>query len=114
MWELCISHIQQEVYTRLTRCNRVTLQNQQFGIAYTVNGSFETGVFGIGYPDFSAGTENASIPFSLAKAGHINTMAYSMWLNCRECTEANLLFGGIDTEKYQVTIPFPLATRPSH
>ena len=79
------------------------LREQQFGIGYT--SSSQEGIIGIGYPinevAVSYGYDQyANIPAKLKEDGHINTNAYSLWLNDLEASTGSILFGGVNSGKY--------------
>lgn len=66
-------------------------------------------VFGIGYPSNEASDtslenggefEYDNVPIRLAKAGVINTPAYSLYLDSLQATTGSLLFGAVDTSKF--------------
>lgn len=42
-----------------------------------------------------------NLPAALVKAGHIRSNAYSLWLNDLSASRGQILFGGIDTGKFQ-------------
>lgn len=90
----------------------VTLSNFQFGLG--VDSSSSMGVLGIGYPinevqvNRAGGQPYPNLPQALLNAGHINTNAYSLWLNDLDASTGSILFGGVDTAKYSgnlVTVP---------
>ncbi|KAG5355052.1 Acid protease [Yarrowia sp. B02] len=67
-------------------------------------------VFGIGYPANEAanlplekGTrfEYDNFPIRLAKSGFINTPAYSLYLDSLDAKAGSLLFGAVDTSKFE-------------
>lgn len=63
------------------------------------------GLIGVGYANNEASTETANaiypnLPIAMQEAGIINSVAYSLWLNDLDASTGNILFGGIDTEKY--------------
>jgi hypothetical protein len=81
-----------------------TLQNMTMGLASTA--SIGYGIMGIGY---SAGESiarldpNAIYPNVidlLVEQGVINSRAYSIYLNDINSASGNILFGGVDTDKY--------------
>ncbi|KAK6428745.1 hypothetical protein LTR95_015108 [Oleoguttula sp. CCFEE 5521] len=80
----------------------ITLDNQQFGVGL-VSSSME-GVLGIGYVAnevaASSGSTYSNIPKNLVNSGHINTNAYSLWLNDLDASMGSILFGGVNTAKY--------------
>lgn len=90
----------------------VTLPNFQFGLGEDSSSSM--GVLGIGYPinevqvNRAGGQAYPNLPQALLNAGHINTNAYSLWLNDLDASTGSILFGGVDTNKYTgnlVTVP---------
>ncbi|EPE27429.1 Acid protease [Glarea lozoyensis ATCC 20868] len=80
---------------------------QQFEMGLATSGTIGTGIMGIGYNNSEAnvdtgnGTIYANLPFALVDQGLIPTEAYSLWLNDLESSTGSVLFGGIDTTKYQ-------------
>ena len=68
------------------------------------------GIMGIGYKagesisqDIAAGLGGALYPNAinvLKKEGHINQLAYSLWLNDLNSNTRSILFGGVDTAKF--------------
>lgn len=54
------------------------------------------GVLGIGYND----TTYSNLPDRLQKQGLINSTAYSIWVDDEQASSGNLLFGAIDTTKF--------------
>jgi hypothetical protein len=80
------------------------LDRLQFGIGYSSNNG--QGILGIGYPlnevqagHAGLGTYN-NLPAQLVADGIIQSNAYSIWLNDLDSSTGNILFGGVDTEKY--------------
>ena len=88
------------------------VENLQFGIGY--DSSLSQGVMGIGYTANEVQVRRAelnpydNVPAKMAAAGIINSNAYSLWLNSLDADRGSVLFGGIDTERFQGT----LATLP--
>jgi Eukaryotic aspartyl protease len=88
----------------LSMGDRVTLQNMTMGLASTA--STALGIMGIGYPagesvvalDPTAVYPN--IIDQMVKQGVINSRAYSLYLNDLTADSGNILFGGVDTNKY--------------
>lgn len=82
-----------------------TLQDMQFGIGY-VSSSTE-GILGIGYPINEVAVGRAgldaypNLPAKLVDTGAINSKAYSLWLNDLDASTGSILFGGVDTDKYE-------------
>lgn len=95
---------QGDYVTDTVRFAGVELEDQQFGIGYL--SSTPDGIMGIGYGrNVASATARgrgvySNVPQSLLNAGHIGTLAYSMWLNDLDAAEGDLLFGGVNTEKY--------------
>ena len=63
------------------------------------------GLVGIGYAINEAslstmGKTYPNLPMAMEQAGLINSVAYSLWLNDLGASTGNILFGGVDTEKY--------------
>jgi hypothetical protein len=67
------------------------------------------GLVGVGYAINEAivGTEKTTsaaynnLPLQMQKEGLIATNAYSLWLNDLDASTGSILFGGIDTDKYE-------------
>lgn len=65
------------------------------------------GIMGVGYDtneailQFSNSASYSSIIDSLMSQGFTNTKAYSLWLNDLDSNTGSVLFGGVDTKKYQ-------------
>ncbi|XXH05352.1 Elongation factor G, mitochondrial [Hypoxylon texense] len=84
-----------------------TLDNMTMGLGLRTDIPY--GLVGVGYAlneAIVANTQSASesydnLPVLLQKQGLINTNAYSLWLNDLDANTGSILFGGIDTEKYQ-------------
>lgn len=97
------------------------IENMQMGLAYT-SPSRDFGIMGIGFSSGETvtqeypGAQYYNIIDQLKSQGHINTLAYSLWLNdlgkahagfgsvradhVKESSSGSILFGGVDTEKY--------------
>ncbi|RYP03341.1 hypothetical protein DL765_010532 [Monosporascus sp. GIB2] len=61
------------------------------------------GIVGVGYARNEA-TKSfiyPNLPIQMQHEGLITTIAYSLWLNDLDASTGNILFGGIDTEKYK-------------
>lgn len=82
----------------------VTLNDFQFGVASTSTSNM--GVLGIGYDvlevqvNRAGGAPYPNLPLALRNAGRINTNAYSLWLNDLDASKGSILFGGVDSAKY--------------
>jgi hypothetical protein len=75
-----------------------------FGIGYSSTSS--QGILGLGYAanEATVGTSGRiyhNLPEILAGAGLTSSVAYSLWLNDLDANTGSVLFGGVDTEKYQ-------------
>ncbi|KAK4661855.1 uncharacterized protein QC763_708310 [Podospora pseudopauciseta] len=81
-----------------------TLDRLQFGIGYSSNNA--QGILGIGYPINEVQVGRAgmrpynNLPAQMVADGLIQTNAYSLWLNDLDADTGNILFGGVDTEKF--------------
>jgi hypothetical protein len=81
-----------------------TLKNFQFGIGY--ESTSPEGVLGIGYPinevAVNRNGQNAylNLPQAMVKDGLIQTAAFSLWLNDLDASTGNILFGGVNTDKF--------------
>lgn len=68
------------------------------------------GVLGIGYPanEVQVGRNGqsayANLPKAMVQKGLIKSSAYSLWLNDLDANTGSILFGGVNTEKYQGTL----------
>lgn len=82
-----------------------SIEGLQFGIGY--HSSSPEGILGIGYPINEVAVSRAglrpypNLPQLLADNGDIQTNAYSLWLNDLDASTGNILFGGVDTEKFR-------------
>ena len=87
----------------IVKFSGVTLKGQQFGIGYT--SSSQEGIIGIGYPINEVAVRYgyqpyANVPQNLVQNNYINTNAYSLWLNDLDSSTGEILFGGVNSEKY--------------
>ncbi|TQV96962.1 hypothetical protein V2A60_000402 [Cordyceps javanica] len=81
-----------------------TIKNLTMGLAEETDIPF--GLVGIGYRGNEASLQTVrdtypNLPIAMQTSGNIKTVAYSLWLNDLDASKGNLLFGAIDTEKYQ-------------
>lgn len=81
-----------------------TLRNQEFGVGYT--SSSADGVLGIGYAINEAAQKAGlkpyvNVPQHLVNSGYINTNAYSLWLDDLQASTGEIVFGGVNTDKYK-------------
>lgn len=90
----------------------VTLDDFQFGVGD--ESASTMGVLGIGYTvievqvNRAGGPAYPNLPQALVDGGHINNNAYSLWLNDLDASTGSILFGGVNTEKFEgdlVTVP---------
>jgi len=90
----------------------ITLGDFQFGVGD--ESASNMGVLGIGYTiievqvNRAGGEAYPNLPQALVDGGHINSNAYSLWLNDLDASTGSILFGGVNTEKYEgdlVTVP---------
>lgn len=89
----------------------VTIPKQEFAIGYTSDNP--EGILGIGYigNEYAAndGKEYPNVPQQMADLGIINTNAFSLWLNDLSASTGSILFGGVDSAKYQGSLStFPV------
>jgi Eukaryotic aspartyl protease len=90
--------------TDVVRFGSATIQNQQFGVGDQSTSS--EGVMGIGFEQLEASVqmsragEYKNIPQQMVAQNLISAPAYSLWLDDLFSSTGNVLFGGIDTEKY--------------
>jgi len=80
------------------------LKDFQFGIGYQSTST--EGVLGIGYVtnEVQAAVNDkppyANLPQALVDSGLIQSNAYSLWLNDLEASTGQILFGGVNTNKF--------------
>ena len=83
----------------------LTIENLQFGVGYQST-STEC-VLGLGYGINEAAVTFAhdeaynNLPAAMSNTGVIGATAFSLWLNDLEANEGSILFGGVDTAKFQ-------------
>jgi hypothetical protein len=81
-----------------------SLNNFQFGIGYDTTS--EEGVLGIGYTlnevqvNENGKAAYPNLPVAMTNAGLISSPAFSLWLNDLDSSTGQILFGGINTDKY--------------
>lgn len=84
-----------------------TLSQFEMGLARDT--TIGTGIMGIGYNNSEAnvnirnggnGTVYQNLPIAMVNQNEINSAAYSLWLNDLQSSSGSILFGGIDTAKY--------------
>jgi hypothetical protein len=79
------------------------LSGVQFGIGY--DSTSAQGILGVGYMTNEAaiattGKTYQNVPAQMVADGVISTNAYSLWLNDLDANTGSILFGGVDTDKY--------------
>lgn len=80
------------------------LDRLQFGIGYSSSNG--QGILGIGYTINEVQVGRAgkpaypNLPAKMVDEGLIQSNAYSLWLNDLDANTGNILFGGVDSEKY--------------
>ncbi|KAH8769539.1 aspartic peptidase domain-containing protein [Hyaloscypha finlandica] len=88
-----------------------TIKALEMGLAYTTTSS--TGVMGIGYSlnEASDDPRTQEVPFvypsiieTMVSQGLINTKAYSLYLDDLEASSGSIIFGGVDTQKFEGTL----------
>lgn len=81
------------------------VKDLQFGVGYVSNSS--EGVMGIGYTSLEVQVQNdnqksyPNIPQAMTTQGLISSPAYSLWLDDLAASTGSILFGGVDTAKFQ-------------
>ncbi|ERS99734.1 hypothetical protein HMPREF1624_03098 [Sporothrix schenckii ATCC 58251] len=101
------SHSDGSYFTDVFTIGGSTVTNMTMGLGQSTDINF--GLVGIGYKTDEAivsTTQSLSsaynnLPLVMVQEGVIKTNAYSLWLNDLEASTGNLLFGGIDTDKYK-------------
>ncbi|OBT89848.1 hypothetical protein VE02_00789 [Pseudogymnoascus sp. 03VT05] len=84
------------------------IKDLQFGVGYQSTSS--EAVLGIGYVSNEVQVANLglkaynNVPAALAAQGTIPSNAYSLWLNDLDSHSGNILFGGVDTERFTGTL----------
>ena len=80
----------------------------QFGVGY--QSSSQEGVLGIGYTSNEAQVNRhgrnpySNLPAAMVDAKLIRSTAYSLWLNDLDANEGQILFGGVNTAKFEGTL----------
>jgi hypothetical protein len=93
-----------------------TVKNLEFGVGY--KSTKVDGVLGIGYPSNEAileqpGTSSyKNLPQLLVQQNYIQSTAFSLWLNDLQASTGQILFGGVNTDKYHGSLT-TLATQGS-
>ncbi|RKU48482.1 hypothetical protein DL546_004468 [Coniochaeta pulveracea] len=101
------SHATGDYFTDRFEIGGAHVQNVTMGLGIDTDIAY--GLVGVGYALNEAivgGTQSAAsaypnLPVVLQEEGLINSVAYSLWLNDLDANTGAILFGGIDTGKYQ-------------
>ncbi|KAK4196937.1 aspartic peptidase domain-containing protein [Triangularia verruculosa] len=96
-----------DYFTDVFQIGGATLSNMTMGLG--VNTDIAYGLVGVGYAlnEAIVGTTQSTssvypnLPVNMVNEKLINTVAYSLWLNDLDSSSGNILFGGIDTQKYK-------------
>jgi Eukaryotic aspartyl protease len=94
-----------DYFTDNLQIGGATIKDLQMGLALKTTTS--VGIMGIAYPvGESVANKNRypNIIDQMVSQKLINLRAYSLWLDDKETTTGNVLFGGIDTEKFIGTL----------
>lgn len=75
----------------------MTVPNLTMGLVNSTTASTYLGVLGIGYND----SDYDNLPNRLQKEGLINSTAYSLWVDDETAGSGSLLFGAIDTSRFE-------------
>jgi len=97
------SYAQGDYATDTLNLGGTNIDNVPFGIGYRSTSA--QGILGVGYATNVAlvgvtGQTYQNLPLLMASAKIINTPAYSLWLNDLDANTGSVLFGGVDTEKF--------------
>ncbi|KAJ9151831.1 Acid protease [Pleurostoma richardsiae] len=101
------SHSRGDYFTDAFEIGGANLSNLTMGLG--IDTDIPYGLVGVGYAlneaivsdTQSASSAYPNLPLAMQEEGLINTNAYSLWLNDLDSSTGNILFGGIDTEKYK-------------
>lgn len=77
----------------------VSVSNLSMGVSYE-SGPFNSGILGLGYGGDEMTLPHDNLVVQLVSKGMIPTESYSIWLNGDDAKAGSLLFGAIDTTKY--------------
>jgi hypothetical protein len=70
----------------------VSVPELKTGLA--TSGSTSHGIMGVSYTDYE------NLPYAMAASGAINSVAFSLYLDDMDASTGSILFGGVDTYKY--------------
>lgn len=90
-----------DYFTDVFEIGDTSVSNMTIGLGIKTNIPY--GLVGVGYAanEAAQGTIYPNLPVQMQQEGLISTVAYSLWLNDLDASTGNILFGGIDTEKYK-------------
>lgn len=90
-----------DYFTDVFEIGNTAISNMTMGLGLQTNIPY--GLVGVGYALNEASTDKIypNLPVNMQQEGLISTVAYSLWLNDLDASTGNILFGGIDTKKYQ-------------
>jgi len=100
------SHSRGDYFTDAFEIGGATIKNVTMGLGK--NTDIPYGLVGVGYAaneaivstEQSLSSQYPNLPVTMVNEGLISTNAYSLWLNDLDASTGNILFGGIDTDKY--------------
>ncbi|EWC48955.1 hypothetical protein DRE_00260 [Drechslerella stenobrocha 248] len=94
------SHAEGDFISEAFTIGNITVKDMQIGVGLDTD--IDAGILGIGYPANSVSEEMyPGLVDQLVSHGYIKAKAYSLYLNDQEANTGSILFGGIDTEKFQ-------------
>ncbi|KAK6530201.1 hypothetical protein TWF694_003567 [Orbilia ellipsospora] len=94
------THAKGDFVSEVLQIGNITVKNLQIGVAY--NTDIGAGILGIGFEGNSVSEDSASsLLNNLVENKYINSRAYSLWLNDQDADTGSILFGGIDTDRYE-------------
>ncbi|RYP61975.1 hypothetical protein DL769_007488 [Monosporascus sp. CRB-8-3] len=90
-----------DYFTDVFEIGDATIPDMTMGLGLETNIPY--GLVGVGYAlnEASKSFIYLNLPIQMQHEGLISTIAYSLWLNDLDASTGNILFGGIDTEKYK-------------
>ncbi|KAJ6257261.1 Candidapepsin [Drechslerella dactyloides] len=94
------SHAIGDYITDVFTVGNITIKDLQVGVGYDTD--IMAGILGLGYGANSVAEKSyPSLVDQLVSHKYINSRAYSLYLNDQEANTGEILFGGIDTEKFE-------------
>lgn len=93
-------NIQGDYFQDTVTIGDIELTEQILGLA--LESVRPTGIMGLGFSaNVAADSEYPTVVDNMVEQGHIETRAFSLYLNDLDTDAGNILFGGIDREKFQ-------------